>query len=243
MLEKYTPRPINPGIRQPRSTAERLVDAMDWLTDLRHDGSPLMGLAVACTAGVRAIPDNESDHGRFLPGLDPAELRGYVAIGCGLLGLTDMEGKGIWLARKLDPNVETPYMGGERDHLADKRYTYSLLGGLAARAMLESDTRDASFMLAVLGVNMARDSLMQHERNAARSVNPLINTNAIWINKWKTALLMAGANMAVSKWGSHGKGRAISRTLLTAGTGTGIVGYFKFRRLLRNNVASFTSAQ
>lgn len=120
----------------------------------------------------------------------------------------------------------------EKDHRADKKLTYSLLGATLVRDLVERHWVSAGFVGTTIGALAIRDKKQAALRGQANREQKSVS--AIEINRKKTVVLLGACIVGVSPLGKSKVGRFTRNIGLAVGTGMGIKGYFDFKKHLRD---------
>jgi hypothetical protein len=118
----------------------------------------------------------------------------------------------------------TTHEGSERDHKADKRFYYALMGGLALYELRVKNYATATFLVGNMAVVAWRDNEMKTEREIAHEQG--FDTSAPRINKWKTTFQMTGI-VAKSLPVENNAG---PNALITGGTALAVKTYLMFKK-------------
>lgn len=203
-----------------QSLARGLVSTANFLTDVRDTCAPIAGALLA------TAPSVESDHRLW---------RGAITGIASALMLTDLEGRLVGIAKRLDPTIENP-SGSIEDPKADKKLVNYLLGGLAAHQLLIERPAEAAFTAGALIINHFRDRRMNRTRARALERDPTINVGAILPNKVKTMLIMGGLAVATTPWSEQDDHHILADSLIAGGVAIGVWGYRKFAQLIERRL-------
>ncbi len=199
---------VSPSVQR---QAELLQRTADWLSDTRGDGGITLGVVAAI-------------EGPSVP----------LAAAAGVLAIFDkVDG---WMAKKAASLLDQPttHEGSERDHRADKRYYYGLMGGLALYELRKGNTLKSAFYVGNMAVVGWRDYKMAQVREEAHAHGK--DTKAPLINKYKTVLQMGGITLASGLAKHIPGGNKSARTTIAAGTAMAVGTYQRFRYRHQHNL-------
>ncbi|MEK7602867.1 MAG: CDP-alcohol phosphatidyltransferase family protein [Patescibacteria group bacterium] len=136
------------------------------------------------------------------------------------------------LARRAAQILEEPTTveGSVKDHEADRRLTFGLLGFTAARDIVDGNLASAAIVGGVIAISSWREISMAKIRNLAEAEGK--RTDAIYINKLKAAGLMTALAFGMSPLVEKPHGKAARNLGLIASTVLGVVGMYKFKNKL-----------
>lgn len=150
------------------------------------------------------------------PDFQTWKLAGKVAF-AGILDKAD----GVlarWGAKRL--GIETTPEGAQKDQAKDKRWTYIMLGALAARALKDGDTEYGALLLASQAVIRTRDQKVNEKRKEAESLH--VDAKAQGPGKLKTFMQNLTFTFMTSPLAKSEKGKKVAAYMQAASTGLSI---------------------
>lgn len=198
-----------------QETAEALQFFADGMTAFRSAAAPVIGTWIAL-------------HGESWP---------LFTFTSGTASTDKWDGDFARGAAELSGTQTSPE-GSEADHKADKRMTKYLLGGLIVKDFREGHIASGLLVGGVLLVHLVRDHKMTQVRQEGHDNGQ--KTNAIKINKWKTAVTLSSATLdTIPNSGKRAKQikRVARNTGLIVGAALGVIGYHQFKNRLENERA------
>jgi phosphatidylglycerophosphate synthase len=192
--------------------ARELQNTADRLTDFRALSAPFIGAAIAVTNSELLLTG--------------------IASGSAATDAAD----GIY-ARRAEAILGRPVStdGNEADPAADRKFVYSMLGGLVVRLLRRGHPEQAAIVATNIAASIIRNDRMAITRSRIaeyniwqQHVNPqnpeLISSKAIGINKVKTLLHKTAGLVLISPLSRRPKIRTAAIFGLTVGTILGEIG-------------------
>lgn len=157
-----------------------------------------------------------------------------TALNAGLWETDRTDGRDGKKARELCEDLRRTE-ASERDPDADKRLQYGNRAALFVRAALEKDWKIAGVIAAETAVSAVRDRRMGQYRELATTYG--IETDAIDINRAKTALIAGGEIVALSPLAENAIVRGVAIGTICLGTLVGVVGAEQYGQQVRAEIA------
>lgn len=198
---------------QRRETARRLQRRADRKTTFRYWAALPVSAALAVTK----------------PSWPTAILNGY------LWDTDRTDGKDAKQARTLWSGLPRT-KASEKDPSADKRLQYGNRLAIFTRAWVRGDRETAVVIAAETAVSAIRDTRMASHRSLA--VEHDVETDAIDINRVKTALIAGGEVAALSPLAENQTARRAALAAICVGTLVGIVGAEQYGHQVRQEITS-----
>lgn len=153
----------------------------------------------------------------------------------GLWHTDHTDGKDAKKARSLWPNLPRTN-ASTKDPEADKRLQYGNRAAILARACVAGDWETAGIIAAETVVSVVRDKRMGGHRRLAETHD--IETDAININRVKTAMIAVGEVVALSPLAENDMVRRVALGTICVGTLVGVVGAEQYGQQVRAEIAS-----
>jgi phosphatidylglycerophosphate synthase len=124
----------------------------------------------------------------------------------------------------------TTVEGSKKDHIADRKLTFGLLGFTAVKDFIDGHKASALTVASIISVSAWREIQMAKIRVNAEAEGK--RTDAIMVNKLKATGLMASLAFGISPLVENKRGRNIRNVGFAASTILGIYGMKKFQQKL-----------